>query len=245
MSSSRHLIAPLLLLSLGSCGYPKPSSKEIEAALQRAGWFTDPKMAVIPRRIEVHTDESFGSGSLDDRQLNEVDVVVATLHANKLIDFTDAHSSDGDGGYMHIVSIAPASDASPDLFVETDEPGHDPSWQAVRKTPGWRVILAKRRFDTAWQIHDAHTAADNEKISPGYVLAYFDFHWIPTEIGKLFDDAGANYEDLSPEQQATRRQLEGPLDSQLKYSGRAWLTRDRDGDWKVTLVECWRCPNRN
>ena len=211
----------------------------------RTGGFTDPKMAVVPRRIEVHTDESFGSGSLDDRQLDEVDAVVAILHANRLIDVADMHSSDGDGGYVHILSIAPASDAPADLFVETDEPSRDASWRDVRKTPGWRVMLARPQFDRVWQIHDAHSAADNEKISPGYDLAYFDFHWMPTEIGKLFDESGVNYEDLSPELQAAQRQLDGPLDSRLKYSGRAWLTRDKNGDWKVTLFECWRCPNRN
>ena len=245
MSSSRRLIAPLLLLPLLSCGYPKPSSKNVEAALLRTGGFTDPKMAAVPRRIEVDTDESFGSGSLDDRQLAAVDAVVGVLHANKLVDVTDVHSSDGDGGYLHILSIAPASDAPSDLFLESDEPIRDPSSQVVRKTPGWRAILARPQFDRAWQIHDAHSATDNEKISPGYVLAYFDFHWIPTEIGKLFDESGANYEDLSPELQAARRQLEGPLDSRLKYSGRVWLTRDGNGDWKATLVDCWRCPNRN
>lgn len=245
MPSSQRLIAHLLFLPLLSCGYPTPSPKNVEAALMRPGGFTDPKMVVVPRRIEVHTDESFGGGSLDDRQLNDVDAVVAILHANKLVDVTDVHSSDGDGGYLHILSIAPASDAPADLFVETDEPSTDPSWKDVRKTPGWRVVLARRQFDRVWQIHDAHSAGDNEKISPGYELAYFDFHWIPTEIGSLFDESGVNYEDLSPELQAARRQLEGPLDSRLKYSARAWLTRDRNGDWKVTLFECWRCPNRN
>lgn len=245
MPSSRRLIAPLLLLPLVSCGYPKPSSKELEAALMRTSGFTDPKMVVLPRRIEVHTDESIGGGSLDDRQLEEVDVTVAILHANRLVDVHDVHSSDGDGGYMHIISIAPASDAPADLFVETDEPSKDPSWRSVRRTPGWRVILARRQFDLVWKIHDAHSKAENEKILPGFVLAYFDFHWVPTEIGKLFDESGANYEDLSPELQAARRQLEGPLDGRLKYSGRAWLTRDRNGDWKVTLFDCWRCPNRN
>lgn len=244
MSSSRRLI-PLLLLSVVSCGYPKPSDKDIQAALTRSGWFIDSKMGVVPSRLEVHTDESFGSGSLTDRQLEDVDPVVAILHANKLIDVTDVHSSDGEGGFIHILSLAPASDAPADLFVETDDPGRNPAREAVRRTPGWHVILARRRFDRAWQIHDAHSAGDNEKISPGYVLAYFDFHLLPTEIGTLFDEAGVNYEDLSPELQAVRPQLEGQLDSRLKYSGRAWLTRDGKGDWKVTLFECWRCPNRN
>lgn len=245
MAASRRLIAPLLLLSLISCGYPKPSSKDIEAALVRAGWFIDPKMVAVPRRIEVHTDESFGSGLLDDRQLNDVDAVVAILHTNRLIDVSDGHSPDGDGGYIHILSIAPASDAPTDLFVETDDPGSNSARGAIRRTAGWHAMLARRQYDRAWQIHDAHSAADNERISPGYVLAYFDFHWLPTEIGKLFDESGANYEDLSPELQAARQQMEGPLDSRLKYSSRAWLTRDTKGDWKVTLVECWRCPNRN
>ena len=245
MSSLRRVIAPFVLLPVLSCGYPKPSSKDIEAALTRSGWFTDPKIGAVPRRIEVHTDESFGSGPLTDRQLDEVDVVLAILHANKLIDITDVHSSDGDGGFVHILSVTPASDAPADLFLETDDAGRNPVRGAVTRTAGWHVILARRQFDRAWQIHDAHSATDNEKISPGYVLAYFDFHMIPTEIGTLFDEAGANYEDLSPEQQAARQQLEGALDSRLKYSGRTWLTRDGQGNWKVTLVECWRCPNRS
>ena len=245
MPVSRRLIAAFLLLPLVSCGYPKPSPKDVEAALMRSGGFTDPRMVTVPRRIDVNTDESFGSGSLDDRQLADVDAVVAILHANKLIDVADLHSSDGDGGFMHVLSIAPATDAPSDLFVETDEPSKDPSWRDVRKTPGWHVMLARGQFDRVWQIHDAQSAGDNEKISPGYVLAYFDFHWVPTEVGRLFDESGVDYEELSPELQAARRQLERPLDSRLKNSGRAWLTRDKNGDWKVTLFECWRCPNRS
>ena len=245
MSSTRRRILPFLLLPLVSCGYPKPSAKDVEAALMRpGGGFTDPRMIEVPRRIEVHTDESFGSGALTDLQLVEVDVVVAILHANRLIDVADWHSSDGDGGFQHVLTITPASDAPTDLFVETDEASTNASSRAVRKTPGWRVMLARRHFDLVWQIHDAHSATENEKLSPGYVLVYFDFHWVPTEIGRLFDEAGADNEDLSPQLQALR-QREGPLDSHLKNSARAWLTRDRNGDWKATLFECWRCPNRS
>src|SRR5207237_3840657 len=145
----RSLLAPLLLLPLLSCSYPKPSPKTVAGALARASSFAEPKMVVIPRRVEARTDASVGGGALDDRQLAKIDPVVAILHANKLVDVQDAYGPDGaTGGYSHILSITPSSNASPDLFIETDEPGIGPSWTGIRKTPGWRVTLGRRELVT-------------------------------------------------------------------------------------------------
>jgi hypothetical protein len=241
---ARSLFAPFLLLPLLSCSYPKPSSKTVASALVRTGAFAEPKTVVIPRRIEAPTDASMGGGALDDRQLAKIDPVVAILHANRLIEVQDVYGPDGGkGGYIHVLSIAPSSSASPDLFIETDEPGVGPFWTQVKKTPGWRVTLGRRELVTVGQIIDSSSPVA-DKLSPGYVLANVDFKWIPTDIGKLFDQGALSFDDLPRELQVASVNA-GDLDSRATYSGRAWLTRDKKGEWYVTLFDCRRCSTQS
>jgi hypothetical protein len=241
---ARSLLAPFLLMPLLSCGYPKPSSTAVADALARSSTFVEPKLAVIPRRIEAHTDPSFGGGALDDRQLSKLDPIVAILHANKLVDIQDVYGPDGGrGGYVHIISVAPASTASPELFVETNEPGQDPAWNAARKTPGWRVTLGRRELVKVGQIIDSSSPVA-DKLSPGYVLAQLQFRWIPSEIGKLFDQGSLDFDNMPRDLQVASVYV-GDLDSRATYDGRAWLTRDKKGEWHVTLFDCRRCSTQS
>jgi hypothetical protein len=238
---ARSLLAPLLLLPLLSCGYPKPSPDAVAAALGRSGTFIEPKTVPIPRRIEAHTDGSFGGGTLDDRQIAKLDPVLAILHANKLVDIQDVYGPDGgQGGYIHILAVSPASSASPDLFTETDEPVIQSPWgPQIKKIPGWRVTLGRREIVKVGLIVDSSSPVA-EKLSPGYVLANFEFHWIPTEVGKLFDQASLEFDDLSHDMQVATANA-GDLDTRATYFARAWLTRDKNGQWRVTLFDCRKC----
>lgn len=243
LARSGSALAPFLMLPLLSCGNSKPSPKAVAEAVGHATSFIEPKAVTIPRRIEARTPAEFGGGVLDDRQLATIDPVLAILHANKLVDLQDVYGPEpGTGGYSHIITIAPTSGAAPDLFVESDEPGSDPTWGSVRKTPGWRVTLGRRELTKVWQINDS--SSPNEKISPGYVLARFDFHWIPTDIGKLFDEGDLSFDNLPTELQRASVNA-GGLDSRASYVGQAYLTRDKNGDWRVTMFECRRCPGQS
>ena len=240
---ARTLLAPFLLLPLLSCGYAKPSPKAVQEALGRATTFTDPKTVLIPRRIEARTPASYGGGALDDQQLAKLDPVVAILHANKIVDVQDIYGPDGAGGYSHVISIAPASDQSPDLFIETDDPGVAPPWIQIHKTPGWRVTLARREFVKVNDILDS-SSPNADRLSPGYVQANFDFKWIPTEIGKLFDQGELGFDDLPRDLQLASVNS-ADLDTRATYAARAWMTRDKDGAWKVTLFDCRRCSTQS
>jgi hypothetical protein len=236
---ARSLLAPFLLLPLLSCGFPKPSPKAVTEALGRST-FTDPKTVTIPRRIDAQTPASFGGGALDDKQLATLDPVVAILHANKMVEVHDVYGPDGEsGGYMHMITVEPASGVSPDLFVETDEAPSEVSWQHIKKTPGWHVTLGRREVIKVWLVIDSSSPMA-DKLAPGYVLANYDFHWIPTEIGKLFDQGSLGFDDLPRDLQAATVNA-ADLDSRATYGGRAWLTRDKDGRWRVTLFDCRRC----
>jgi hypothetical protein len=241
---ARTLLAPFLLLPLLSCGYPKPSPKEVVAALGRTTAFTGPRTALVARRVEAKTRDSWGGGAINDTQLASVDWVLSVLHANKLIDIQDVYGPAGEtGGYLHILTITPAADAPTDLFVATDEEAGGPSWQAYRKTPGWRVTLGRREVVSVSQVLDSNNP-QGERLSPGYVLANFAFHWIPTEIGKLFDQGSLGFDDLSENVQRAAIQA-GAIDSRETYYGKAWLTRDRKtGAWTVTLFDCRRCGDQ-
>ena len=191
---ARCLLAPLLLLPLLSCGYPKPSPAAVAQALSKSSAFTEAKTVLIPRRVEARTEGSMGGGALDDNQLAKLDPVLGILRANKIVDVQDVYGPDGgSGGYFHILTVTPASGVSPELFVESEEPGGDPSWSRVKKTPGWRVTLGRRELIKVWQVIDSSSPMA-DKLSPGYVLASFDFRWIPTEIGKLFDQGALAFD---------------------------------------------------
>jgi hypothetical protein len=240
---ARCLLAPFLLLPLLSCGNPTPSPKAVAAALGHSA-FTEPKTVDIPRRIDAHTPASFGGGALDDRELATVDPVVAILHANKIVEIQDSYGPDGGtGGYLHIITVAPASSAVPELFVEADGPAEDVRWRPIRKTPGWHVTLARREILKVWQVIDSSSPLA-DKLSPGYVLASFDFHWIPTDIGKLFDQGSLDFDDLPRDLQLASVNA-GDLDTRATYAARAWLTRDKNGEWRVTLFDCRRCSTQS
>ncbi|HZI43185.1 MAG TPA: hypothetical protein VFD67_15805 [Gemmatimonadaceae bacterium] len=243
---ARTLLAPLLLLPLLSCSYPKPSAKTVASALVRAGAFAEPKTVLVARRIEVHTDASMGGGALDDRQLSKIDPVVAIMHANGLLVVQDVYGPDGGmGGYQHVISIAPASSTSPELFVETDETGTPvgPAWTQTHKTPGWRVTLGRRELVNVDQIIDSSSPVA-ERLSPGYVLASVGFKWIPNDIGKLFDQGALDFDNMPRELQMASVNA-ADLDSRATYNGRAWLTRDKKGEWYVTLFDCRRCSTQS
>lgn len=246
MRPLRRLLARSLLflfLPLLSCGNPTPSPKAVVEALGHSQ-FIDPKTVEIPRRIEARTPSSFGGGALDDKQLATLDPVVAILHANNIVDIQDAYGPDaGTGGYMHVITVTPSSSTSPDLFVESDGPVQDAMWGKVRKTPGWHVTLARREVLRVWQVIDSSSPMA-DKLSPGYVLASFDFRWIPTDIGKLFDQGAFSFDDLSRDLQLATINA-GDLDTRATYAGRAWLTRDKNGAWKVTLFDCRRCSTQS
>ena len=241
---ARALLAPLLLLPLLSCGYPVPSPKAVASALARSTTFVEPKTVVIPRRVEATTDASVGGGTLDDRQIAKIDPVLAIMHANKLVVIQDVYGPDGgEGGYMHILTISPAGTASPDLFTETNEPGTDPAWNAARKTPGWRVTLGRRELVRVGRVIDSSSPVA-ERLSPGYVLAEFEFRWIPTEVGSLFDQGALGFDDLSVDMQRATIYA-GDLDTRASYAARAWMTRDKKGEWQVTLFDCRRCSTQS
>jgi hypothetical protein len=118
-----------------------------------------------------------------------------------------------------------------------------PFWTQVKKTPGWRVTLGRRELVTVGQIIDSSSPVA-DRLSPGYVLANVDFKWIPTDIGKLFDQGALSFDDLPRELQVASVNA-GDLDSRATYSGRAWLTRDKKGEWYVTLFDCRRCSTQS
>ena len=245
---ARSLLAPLLLLPLLSCGYPVPSPKAVAAALAKSSTFMEPKTVVIPRRVEAHTRPEAGGGVLDDRQIAKIDPVLAIMHANKLVDIQDVYGPDGGaGGYFHILTVAPASSASPELFIETTEGPNDgkwgdPRWNGAKKTPGWRVTLGRRELIRVGRVIDSSSPVA-DKLSPGYVLAEFDFHWIPTEVGGLFDQGALGFDELPPDLQHATIDA-GDLDTRATYAARAYMTRDKEGEWKVTLFDCRRCSTQ-
>src|SRR5215216_2674976 len=192
---ARARLGSFLLLPLLSCGYPKPSKEKVSEVLARSTGFSEPKTVRVSRRIDARTEPSMGAGPLDDRQLAKIESEVAILHANKLVDIQDSYAPGGDGGYVHVITIQPSADAPADLFAEIDEASGEEAWRSVRHTPGWRVAIAHRKIVAVTEILGADSPTA-ERLSPGFVQASVEFRWVPTEIGKLFDQAAPEFEEL-------------------------------------------------
>ena len=237
---ARAGLGSFLLLPLLSCGYPKPSKDQVTEILNRSAGFGEPKTVRVSKRLEVRTDEGMGGGPLDDIQLAKIESEMAILHANKLIELQDAYAPDGNGGYMHVITAQPAADAPAELFTETDEAAEGDMWRGARHYPGWRVAIAHRKVIAVTEILDPNSPTA-ERLAPGYVQASVDFRWVPTDVGQLFDQASPAFDDL-PRDFQVGLIYSGDLDSHRTYSGRAWMTRGREGkDWRVTLFQCQRC----
>ena len=237
---TRARLGTFLLLPLLACGYPKPSKDDVVEILVRSPGFSEPKTVRVSRRIEVRTDPSMGAGPLDDRQLGKLESEVAILHANNLLDIQDRYAPDGEGGYAHIIDIQPSANAPADLFSEIDEPVNEDRFRRMRQTPGWRVAIAQRKIIGVTEILDPNSP-NAERLSPGFVQVSVDFRWVPTDVGRLFDQASPAFDEL-PRELQVGLVYAGDLDSHRTYSGRAWMTRGREGkEWKVTLFQCSRC----
>ena len=52
------------------------------------------------------------------------------------------------------------------------------------------------------------------------------------------------FDDLSTDLQRATINA-GDLDTRATYAARAWLTRDKEGEWKVTLFDCRRCSTQS
>ena len=105
------------------------------------------------------------------------------------------------------------------------------------------MTLGRREIIKVWRVIDSSSPVA-DRLSPGYVLAEFDFHWIPTDIGSLFDQGALGFDDLSTDLQRATINA-GDLDTRATYAARAWLTRDKEGEWKVTLFDCRRCSTQS
>jgi hypothetical protein len=237
---TRSPIALLLWLPLLACGGSKPSHKDVAAALKASSQFTPPKAALVWKELYVRTGEEAGGGALNDKLLSKVDGVLPILRANDLVAIEDQAVSSGDGGYMHMMRVTPTdAGVATKAFLGTDEqPPADP-YSRERRVAGWKVALAHRELV---RVLDIIAAGDPtaDKLSPGYVQANFEFKWIPTEVGALFDQGSTSFDDLSEEDQRAAKWA-GKLDSRKLYVGRAWLHKDKELKWVVTGINCTRC----
>jgi len=237
---ARSQIALFLWLPLVACGSSKPSQKDVAEALKVSSQFTPPKTALVWKELYVRTGEDAGGGALNNKLLSKVDGVLPILRANELVAIEDQAVSSGDGGYMHMMRITPTdAGVATKAFLETDEqPPPDP-YSHERRVAGWKVALAHRELV---RVIDILTAGDPlaDKLSPGYVQANFEFKWVPTEVGALFDQASTSFDDLSEEDQRAAKWA-GKLDSRQTYGARAWLHKDKELKWVVTGINCPRC----
>lgn len=230
--------SPLLcVFALAACS-DKPSEEEALRLVSAYPAFANPKTVRLPSSIHVRGYQMSGwdntrVASGDSR----VSWVMQSLESALAI--TVVHTVSNPTGVSaadHLFDIRPTPESMKTGDFTEDE-GEAQSDYNVSNTPGWVVALGRRKIAKVIQILDK--SVTTETVLPGNAVVEFEFVWVPTSTGVLYDQAGDEIEHLTGE---TYRQARGlQMDSRIKWAARAYLNRTVKGRWMVTGVRCGRC----
>ena len=257
--------APLFLVlfaTLASCHLSSPLSKaEAAAIITDAELFTRPKMARIPRQIDIVDRYSYGSAvpsSLSIEKLASHDPTVAILKARGLVDVTDMAFSNGEGTVNRTMRITPTarldtSALEPDEEAD-DEQGTPRNVRAVRerlqaevqletrgmrRTPGWRMPIGTRVFGEILEIHNWKDK--NIELQVNELAVDFTWSWHPTDAGDPFDSESAAFASLPEGVQDWSRRGDARMNTSTPRRSRAFLRRGgkkwflQDIDWSFGI----------
>jgi hypothetical protein len=254
---------------LGACG-DKPSKAEAERLITQYAKFKIPKTVRVPKRIVVapgYGNFSHSGLHLRPEDWQQIDWVTHSLDAGHYVSVVDnarpsassstaptfaSSSNDEDGPttyyrppshedtYEHYIDVrlTPDAEQSGDFVEDDDDP--EPGFYNLPspKTPGWKLVVARRKLEGIVEILDF--SATTETVLRGNAVAYFDFRWVPTTAGSLFDQGSDAFAHLDQASWANARQMM-KLDSRVPQRAKVYFNRVEKGRWIVKGMECGRC----
>jgi hypothetical protein len=255
--SPRAPVLVALFATLASCHLSSPLSKaEAAAIITEAELFTRPKMARIPRQLDIVDRYSYGSAapsSLSTEQMARHDPTVAILKARGLVDVADmAYSNQGTVSRTLRITPTARFDTS---TLSPDEEADDESARNVRavrersqeqvqletrgmrRTPGWQVPIGTRVFGEIVEIHNWKDK--NIELQVNELAVDFTWSWHPTEAGDPFDSESAAFASLPEGVQDWARRGNARMNTSSPRRSRAFLKRGgkkwflQDIDWSI------------
>jgi len=252
------LVVMLAILSTG-CG-DKPSSAEVERLVTHDWRFTTPKSARIPRRIALamRYGTSHPALHLSQQDWVSVDWVTHALYVNRFVRLADNAYASGernifrqrdtssygasldDDAYEHMIDVrlTPEAEQSGDFTEDDDVPEPGMGYLPASRTPGWKLAVARRKFERVVEVLDK--SATTETVLAGNAVAYFEFRWVPTAAGALFDQGGDAIGHLDQTSWSNAKQF-FKLDSRVPQRAKVYLNRVEKGRWIVKGMECGKC----
>src|SRR4051812_17359407 len=235
--SSRHMLLALAAASIVACS-DKPSTEEAAKLIAAYPAFASPKTVRLPSRIHVRGYQMSG---WDNTQVkpgdNRVSWVMQSLDASQRIAVVHTVSNPtGISAADHLYDITPTPESMKTGDFAADE-GEAEADYFHNDTPGWVVTLGRRKITTISRILDK--SVTTETVLPGNAVAEFEFVWVPTTTGEVFDQGGNEIDHLSGIAERGARGLQ--MDSRIRWAARAYLNRTSKGKWIVTGVRCGKC----
>jgi hypothetical protein len=242
MARSRSARRCLLLLgaaSLVACA-DKPSTEEAERLIAAYPAFAAPKTVRLPSRIHVRGYQMSG---WDNTQIrpgdNRVSWVMQSLESEQRIAVVHTVSNPtGISAADHLYDITPTLESMKTGDFAEDE-GEAQADYNVNNTPGWVVSLGRRKVVVVSRILDK--SVTTETVLPGNAIAEFEFAWVPTTTGTVFDQGGDEIDHLTGIAERGARGLQ--MDSRIRWAARAYLNRTAKGKWIVTGLRCGKCKD--
>ena len=254
-----------VLAFASACGGDHPSKSEAERLIRQYSRFQIPKTVRIPRRIVLA--QGYGNARpslhLKPEDWQYIDWVTHSLNAAGYVNIVDnarpmsfgmnmslpryQDPSDEDyqrpsheDSYEHYIDVrlTPQGEQSGDFAEDDDDPEPGLYNLPPARTPGWKLIVARRKLEGIVEILDK--SASKETVLPGNAVAYFDFKWVPTSTGTLFDQGSDAFTHLSLQSGSNARQMM-KLDSRLPQRAKVFFNRVEKGHWIVKGMECGRC----
>ena len=235
----------VLLTTLAGCGLSSPLTKEeLAAIITQSEPFTRPKVARIPRQIDIVDRYNYSReapSSLSTEQLARHDPTVAILKARGLIEIADMAYSNGEGVMSRTLRITPTArldttalepDEADDeeltprnvrAMRERIEGAEQLERRGLRATPGWRMPIGTRVFGEVVEIHNWKDK--NIELQVNELAVDFTWSWHPTEAGDPFDSESAAFASLPEGVQDWSRRGNARMNTSSPRRSRAFLKR--------------------
>ena len=226
-----------LALSMAACS-DRPSEEEATKLIAAYPAFANPKTVRLPSRITVRGYQMSGwDNTAIEKGDSRVSWVMQSLEIGQRINVVHTVSNPtGISAADHLYDIRP-TDESMKTGDFTEDEGEAFASYNVNNTPGWVVSVGRRRLTKITRILDK--SATTETVLPGNAVVEFEFTWVPTVTGSIFDQGSDEIESLSGIAYRGAKALQ--MDSRITWGARAYLNRTVKGRWMVTGWRCGRC----
>lgn len=238
MRPFRATLGVLVASAVSSCGLSSPLSRDEAATIVRTSeLFTRPYAVLIPSRVYVNSDWSYGEapeGPLSVSDLARVDPTLAILKSRGLVDIAEMTTPGQYRGGNHLLTIVPSHIDPALLSPDAGEDDADArtyrgiavstrDQRGIDRTRGWRMPVGTRVFTKVQEIHNWRDV--NIDLPVNELAVDFTWRWQPSEAGDPFDSESDAFQSLPDTVQEMARTGAVRMNTGVPQLSRAFLQR--------------------